>query len=228
MKFLIVFIIFYSSFCYPFQKQNNQLNTDMNNAREVNMKSPQVLVSKFNILPKNKREIPPFDFKVFIQDKELFEKFVSGNLGILEVESPQQIEDILRRGTEQLFFKSYFENTPLLSDFIFRSLKQPESIAKFFSLFLQFNKLIIFSGLLICSFIFSHLLGEYKFNFDILSVQRILFGVFRIGFINGFRIGLFSILFSEHLGPIWNNYTQSVLAFSDQYPILGTIIQIIS
>ena len=196
--------------------------------REVSINSTQNFETQFQILPKNIKDIAPFDFKTFIHDKKKFENFIISNIQIFEISSPKEVEGILKKGTEKLFFHGYFKETPLISTFIYRSMKKPESVAKFSSMFLQFNKLIIFSALMLFSFIFSHLLGEYKFNYDVLSVPRILFAFFRVGLINLFRLGCFGVLFSRHTSPIIQVYSESVASLSADYPVLSFVMGIIS
>ena len=227
IKTLIIFILYSSSLSFSFVEESTPLKVKLENSREVNIPSTQDLDSQFNILPKNKRNIPPFNFGSFLEDKSKFEKFISENFKIFDISSPEEVQEALRSGSKNLILKSYFKQSPLISEFIFRSLKDPEGIAKFLSLFLEFNKMIGFSVFIICSFIFSHFLGEYKFNYDVLSPQRIAFSIFRIGIINSLRIGVFSILFSDHLKPILQTYAQSAIALRDSYPLLSSFCEFI-
>lgn len=222
LAFLIGMIISTSSF--SFGKGKNEVHSNFPNAREINLSSSDITSSQFKIFPKDTKNIPAFDLKLFLEDKDQLERFIIANISILEINSSLEVTSLLKKGSEGLFFESFFKTTPLLSEFIYNSLKEPASIAKFISLFFQFNKLIIFSLVLISTFIGSHFLGEYKFNFTPLSLQRITYSFFRFGMVNSLRIGSFTFLFYDHLKPIGIIYTNSVLALAHQYPILHTII----
>lgn len=222
MKIILMLILSFPAF-------SNIESESIQNARAVNVQSDfQVNKNSLEIFPMGRKNIPPFDFKAFLEDKNKFEEFITANLKVIDLKSSKEISSFLKQGSSKLFFSSFFEKTPLLSEFIFQSLKKPDSIAKFMSLFLEFNKIILFFIMMIGTFILSHFLGEFKFLYEPLSFQRIGFAFLRIGVVNSIRLGIFVLLFSAHTAPLFNVYVDSVVALQKSYPILNSVLGFIS
>lgn len=200
-----------------------QLKTlSKNNIREIHLKQDS---QEFELLPFSTKEIKgSFDFSEILKNEEKFEKFIIDNLSIIELDSPQEISNLIRRGSQNLFFGHFFEKTPLLSEFIFQSLQTPSSIAKLLRIGIEFNKVLVFFFLMILTFVLSHFLGEMKFNYEPLSMPRIGQAFFRIGLVNIFRIGIFSFLFSENIAPSFTIFLNSVQSLSDHYPMTNFLL----
>jgi len=161
-----------------------------------------------------------FKFKSLISNKRALEKFTRESLIAVDIQNKKQIEQLIDKSTEGLFFHKFATTTPLLSEFIFQAINAPQSISHAISILLMRNELIIFTFGMIFSFMCSHFLGEFKFNFQPLSISRILFGVLRFSSINVFRIWLFTLLFGKNLAPLGKVYLNSLQAVADSHPIL--------
>lgn len=216
MKLLICILILLSHSLESFSEEG-----ELAHVREINVQSTQFEQEHFRIFPKSKIVIQNFNFKEIITNPSKFELFITQNLSIIDIESPKEIEILLSKGSQNFIFSSYFKKTPLLSEFIYRSLKKPEKIAKFSKIFLEFNKLVLFGFIMIFTFLFSHFLGEFKFSYDVLSVQRIVLSITRFSFINFLRLGCLGLLFSENFSPLIEIFAESVKIHEANYPIIS-------
>lgn len=204
------------------------IEVDFKNTRQVNIASKNLQSSTLDILPMGKNNIPPFDFKLFIKDKKKFEEFMISNIRAIEIESPQEVSHFLKTGSKNLFFASYFKETPLLSEFIYRSLQRPKALAKFSGIFIEFNKLILFATMMLFSFICSSFLAQYKMHDNLSVLQYFSSKLASFLLINSLRVGFFSMLFSQHYSLLFEVYQNSVMAMTDQYPYLKSFISLIS
>ena len=199
--------------CFALEKAENSIGSTLDLKTEL---SPRI-----NKAPST------FSLKEVLSTPEKLEPFLIENISIVTPESAQEISSFIKDSTKNLFIKNYTKETPLLSEFLFQSLKKPEVIAKFVSIFIKVNQLIIFALVIILSIIFSHYLGELKYKFPPLSLKRISYSVFRFSLVNGMRLWIFSFLFMENIKPISQVYLTSIVTLKESYPALYSLSSLV-
>jgi hypothetical protein len=212
-RIILIFSIFFTFSCFALERVENSIGSTLDLKTEL---SP--IMSKAS----NK-----FSLKEILSTPEKLEPFLIENIAIVTPESAQEISSFIRESTKNLFIKGYTKETPLLSEFLFQSLKKPEVIAKFVSIFIKVNQLIIFAFIIILSIVLSHYLGELKYKFPPLSLKRISYSVFRLSLVNGMRLWIFSFLFMENIKPISQVYLTSIITLKDSYPALYSISSLV-
>jgi hypothetical protein len=214
MKKIIIFISLALSYsCYALEKVQNTIESSLDLKTELSPSS--------NGVPSN------FSIKEILSSPIKLEAFLIQNIGIITPSSADEIAQVIKDSTKNLFIKNYTAETPLISEFLFQSLKKPEAIAKFITIFVMVNQLIIFALVIIFSIVFSHYLGELKYRFPPLSLKRISYGIFRFSLVNGLRLWIFSFLFMENIKPISHVYLASVMTLKESYPALYTISSLV-
>lgn len=200
--------------CFGADKYDNSVSTKSENGRELSAAS--------NLIPQNRS----FHLAKVARSDDKLEPFIANLFSVIDVESAADIERTLDKGTSKLFIHSFFEKTPLLSEFLFQLSKEPQAISKFAKVFLQPNKLILFGTIFLSTMVLSHFMGEFKFRFTLLSPKRIAYAFFRFCSINTVRLGSFVYLFQENLQAITNIFHMAVTNVSTSYPVLYTITNI--
>ncbi len=213
LKLLILFtsIAIYSDTLYASEKVINSIDESALIARELKG------------LPKHSKDNKQYSLKKVISNEEKTKNLIVNLFSIVDIDSPKDIESTLKKGTQNLFFASFFEKTPLISNFTFKLTRNPDALAKFTLIFFQHNKLLSFAFIMIGTLMFSHMLGEHKFKYPLFSGKRIAFGLFRFSFINSIRLGSFSLIFKDNFFDFFQLYASSVNELQHLYPILHFI-----
>ncbi len=206
MKLILFFLFLFSSTVYAQDKQINSIEDSINLNTELGTVQTKINQS--------------FSLRSIFESQQALENFIVKNISIIKPSSPEDVSHFIQKGTQNLFIKDYTKDTPLFSEFTFRALNEPQAIAKFLSLFMKINYLIIFSIIMILTIVLSHFLGELKYRFPVLSFKRISYSLFRFTVVNGIRIWTFSYLFLDHVKPISQVYYSSLISVQDQYPLL--------
>lgn len=143
-----------------------------------------------------------FHFGQIIKDKKQFQQFIGSTIGAMEINSEAELKTMLEKTTKGFFFHNLLINSEVFLRFSFKLIKAPKAIASFLGIFLEKNKIIIFSLAMVFSLILAHYLGEVKFYFKALSPWRVMYGMTRFTGVNAFRVWVFVFLFSANLKPI--------------------------
>jgi hypothetical protein len=143
-----------------------------------------------------------FHFGQVIKDKEQLQLFIGSTINAMEINSQSDLKSMLEKTTKGFFFHNLMINSEVFLRFTFKLIKTPKAIASFLGIFLEKNKIILFSLAMVLSLILAHYLGEVKFYFKALSPWRVLYGLTRFTGVNAFRIWVFVFLFSANLKPI--------------------------
>lgn len=215
MIWAILLFNFCTSSSFALERKTNSVESKSVGVRQLSNKST------------NRKE-NDFDLKDVFTDQDEFEEFMVDSLSIIEIKSANQISKMIDTGTKDLFVHKYFKDTPLISEFLYQSFKEPKVLSKFFSILIQRNSLFVFSIAILFSIVISYYLGEFKYKFPPLSFKRVSYSLFRFLSINGFRVWVFTFLFIDHLKPITQVYMASIATVKEVHPTLYGISNILT
>lgn len=151
-----------------------------------------------------------YHFKTIFKNQNNLNQFTGDVIKSHEFESKSEVKEYLDASTQGLFFHNFVTNTPLISEMIYQTSKNPDSIAALLGISIKTNELIYFSVGMLFSFILAYFLGDFQFHFKPFGMARTFYLPFRLLIVNGFRFVLFVQLFGENISPILKVYMQSL------------------
>lgn len=143
--------------------------------------------------------------KVFTDERE-FQNFSMSIFGTLQFENSIDLFNAIEKSTKGTVLSGLVVRNSFIVEFLYQLLKKPKSLSRFLTLFIQLDKLIMFTFVMILSFFISHLLGEFRFKFAVLSKKRVNYFICRFLIINSFRVIFTFTIFQENMAPLSEVY----------------------